>query len=155
MNRIHQPIDNGQGYGAAEYPGYAYPIWTRGHLAGHIRTNRRFYPTTQTNMKKLLKLIDEYVSGAGLNDYIEVQLLTSLYMFICRETGLFDILDSGSWTKDDFVFINGVPCGDPNNTKVKRLMKNIKQVIDHIEQFGGIVAGSDKELIDRIENIRR
>ena len=151
MNKIYQPIDNGKGYGAAEYPGYTYPIWVRDRLAGHIRTNRLFYPTTQTNMKKLLKLIDDYVGGTWLDDYSAAQILCSLYMFICRETGFYDILDSGTWTENNFVYINGVPCGDPYNSKVKRLMKNIKLVIDRIELYGGIVAASDKDIIDSIE----
>lgn len=155
MNKIYQPLDNGRGYGAAEYPGYTYPIWVRDRLAGHIRTNRLFYPTTQTNMKKLLKLIDDYTSGIGLGGYSEVQLLCSLYMFICREVGLYDILDRGTWAEGDFIYINGVPCGDPCNLKVKRLMKNIKLVIGHIEQYGGIVAVSDKDIIDSIENLGR
>lgn len=155
MNNMYQPLDNGKGYGAAEYPGYTYPIWVSDRLAGHIRTNRLFYPTTRANMKKLLKLIDSYVIGTGLNDYSAVQLLCSLYMFICRETGLYDILDRGSWTEDDFVYINGVPCGDPCNFKVKRLMKNINLVINMIEYYGGIVAGSDKDVIDSIENMGR
>lgn len=155
MHKLYQPIDNGNGYGAAAYPGYTYPIWVRDRLAGHIRTNRIFYPTTQTNMNKLLKLIDDYTIGTGLDGYSEVQLLSSLYMFICRETGLYDILDRGSWAEGDVVYINGAPCGDPYNFKVKRLMKNIKLVIDHIERNGGIVAGSDKDIIDYIANLGR
>lgn len=44
MNKLYNPLDNGQGYGGAAYPGYTYPIWTGDRLAGHIRTNRIFYP---------------------------------------------------------------------------------------------------------------
>jgi hypothetical protein len=152
MNKIYNPVDDGKGFGGAEYPGYTYPIWTRDRLAGHIRTNRIFYPTTQTNMKKLLKLMDDYAAGTGLDDYSMLQLLTSLYMFICRETNLYEILDHGSWVEGDFLLINGVPCGIPGSTKVKRLMKNLKLIIEKIESYGGIIAESDKELIDFIEN---
>ena len=152
MNKLYNPIDNGQGYGSAAYPGYTYPIWTGDRLAGHIRTNRIFYPTTQTNMKKLLKLMDDYAAGTGLDDYSMVQFLTSLYMFICRETNLYEILDKGSWVEGDFLYINGVPCGIPGSPKIKRLMKNLKLVIEKIESYGGIVAESDKDLIDFIEN---
>ena len=152
MNKLYNPVDNGEGYGGAAYPGYTYPIWTGGRLAGHIRTNRIFYPTTQTNMKKLLKLMDDYAAGTGLDDYSMVQLLTQLYMFICRETNFYEILDHGSWVEGDYLRINGVPCGNPCSTKVKRLMKNLKLIIEKIESYGGIVAESDKELIDHIED---
>lgn len=152
MNKLYNPVDDGRGYGGAEYPGYTYPIWTGDRLAGHIRTNRIFYPTTQTNMKKLLKLMDDYAAGTGLDDYSMVQLLTQLYLFIDRETNLMEISNRGCWREGDFIYINGVPCGIPGSTKIKRLMKNLKLIIERIESYGGIVAESTKELIDFIEN---
>lgn len=152
MNKLYNPVDDGRGYGGAEYPGYTYPIWTGDRLAGHIRTNRIFYPTTQANMKKLLKLMDDYAVGTGLDDYSMVQLLTQLYLFIDRETNLMDISNRGYWREGDFIYINGVPCGIPGSTKIKRLMKNLKLIIERIESYGGIVAESTKELIDFIEN---
>lgn len=152
MNKLYNPVDDGRGYGGAEYPGYTYPIWTGDRLAGHIRTNRIFYPTTQTNMKKLLKLMDDYAAGTGLDDYSMVQLLTQLYLFIDRETNLMEISNRGYWREGDFIYINGVPCGIPGSTKIKRLMKNLKLIIERIESYGGIVAESTKELIDFIEN---
>lgn len=152
MNKLYNPVDDGRGYGGAEYPGFTYPIWTGDRLAGHIRTNRIFYPTTQTNMKKLLKLMDDYAAGTGLDDYSMVQLLTQLYLFIDRETNLMEISNRGCWREGDFIYINGVPCGIPGSTKIKRLMKNLKLIIERIESYGGIVAESTKELIDFIEN---
>lgn len=152
MNKLYNPVDDGRGYGGAEYPGYTYPIWTGDRLAGHIRTNRIFYPTTQANMKKLLKLMDDYAVGTGLDDYSMVQLLTQLYLFIDRETNLMEISNRGYWREGDFIYINGVPCGIPGSTKIKRLMKNLKLIIERIESYGGIVAESTKELIDFIEN---
>lgn len=152
MNKIYNPIDDGKGYGGAAYPGYTYPIWTRDRLAGHIRTNRIFYPTTQTNMKKLLKLLDDYAAGVGLDDFSMAQLLVKLGMFIINETNLNEILDHGSWVEGDYLLINGVPCGIPGSTKIKRLMKNLKLIINHIESYGGVVPESTKELIDFIED---
>ena len=153
MNKIYNPVDDGKGFGGAEYPGYTYPIWTRDRLAGHIRTNRIFYPTTQTNMKKLLKLMDDYAAGTGLDDYSMAQILTILFSFICIETGLVHIIVRGSgWREGDFLYINGVPCGIPGSTKIKRLMRNLKLIIEKIESYGGIIGESDKELIDFIEN---
>lgn len=152
MNKSYHPIDDGKGYGGAAYPGFTYPIWTGDRLAGHIRTNRIFYPTTQANMKKLLKLMDDYAVGTGLDDYSIVQLLTQLYLFIDRETNLMEISNRGYWREGDFIYINGVPCGIPGSTKIKRLMKNLKLIIERIESYGGIVAESTKELIDFIEN---
>ena len=155
MNKLYNPVDDGEGYGGAAYPGVTYPIWTRDRLAGHIRTNRIFYPTTQTNMKKLLGLVDDYFTGIGLDDFSSAQFLVKIGMFIIRETHFNEILDHGSWREGDFVYINGVPCGNPCSTKIKRLMKNLKLIIEKIESYGGIVPESTKEIIDHIEDPRR